>query len=96
VWQERLQSKTCGCISDRRNDDSSNVVEECLRFQTAYRSNGRKGTRLPLLSSFYPFLIMIDKVLTFAAGFYAIQKSINMAFLRLVFKGESQREPLIL
>jgi hypothetical protein len=39
---------------------------------------------------------MIDKVLTFAAGFYAIQKSINMAFLRLAFKGESQREPLIL
>jgi hypothetical protein len=38
---------------------------------------------------------MIDKVLTFAAGCYAIHKSINMALLKLAFRGETKREPLI-
>jgi hypothetical protein len=31
---------------------------------------------------------MIDKFLTFAAGCYAIHKGMNMALLRLAFKGE--------
>jgi hypothetical protein len=38
---------------------------------------------------------MIDKVLTFAAGCYAIHKSVNMALLRFAFRGERRREPLI-
>jgi len=87
--------KTFGCIIDKRNDDSSSAVEEYLRYQTTCRSSDRKGTILPLLSSFYPFLIMIDKVLTFTAGCYAIHKSINMALLRYAFRGERKREPLI-
>jgi hypothetical protein len=38
---------------------------------------------------------MIDKLLTLAATGYASYKFINMALLKLAFKGEPKRVPLL-